>query len=57
MAEITNLDVLQVLDDIIKDMPPLGVQQQCVSLIEKMVAQGVPKDQALKFVFEPQPKH
>jgi len=57
MAEITNLDIEQVLDDIIKVMPPLAAQQQCVSLIEKMVVQGVPKDQALQFVFEQQEKH
>jgi len=57
MAEIDILDIKQVLEEIIKDTPPMAVQQQSVELIEKMVAQGIPEEQALQFVFEAQAKH
>jgi len=57
MAEIDILDIKQVLEEIIKDLPSMVVQQQSVELIAKMVAKGVPEKQTLKFVFEAQAKH
>jgi len=57
MAEIDVLDIELALEDILKDLPPMELQQQTVALVDKMVAQGVPKEQALQFVFEAQAKH
>jgi len=57
MAEIDILDIKQLLEEIIKDLPPMELQQQSVALVDKMVAQGIPEKQALQFVFEAQAKH
>ena len=57
MAEIDSLDIKQLLEDIINELPPMELQQQSIALIEKMVAQGIPEKQALQFVFEAQAKH
>jgi len=57
MAEIDRLDIKLLLQDIIKDIPPMELQQQSIEMIENMVAQGVPKEQALQFLFEGQEKH
>ena len=57
MTKIDVLDIELALEDILKDLPPMAVQQQSVELIEKMVAQGIPEKQALQFVFEAQAKH
>ncbi len=49
---LTKQDIAEALEEILSNLPPMGVQQQMVEMVKQMMEKGVSEEEATGLVFD-----
>lgn len=49
---LTEQGVAEALEEILSNLPPMGVQQQMVEMVKRLTDMGVPESEATILVFD-----
>ena len=49
---LTKQDIAEALEEILSNVPPMGVQQQMVEMVKRLTNMGVPESEATMLVFD-----